>query len=160
MDEVVVFPWVPATAAHRRVDAMAARTSERATTGTPSRRASASSAFSGPTAGDAVTMSASPTFSARWPTTTVIPWLANRSVTGDALRSLPVTRWPIEASTVAMALMPAPPIPTTWTRRPPEASSAAARSAGMSLHQACHRVGGVGTPKGRCGLAHLGEVGG
>ena len=33
------------------------------------------------------------------------------------LRSLPVTRWPMAESTVAMALIPAPPTPTTWIRR-------------------------------------------
>ena len=35
----------------------------------------------------------------------------------EALMSLPVTWWPMAASTAAMALMPAPPTPTTWMWR-------------------------------------------
>ena len=66
------------------------------------------------TAGDTVTRSAAPTWAASWPTTTAMPGAARRSVTGEAFRSLPVTVWPMAASTVAMALMPAPPTPTTW----------------------------------------------
>ena len=44
------------------------------------------------------------------------PRARSRSSPADSLRSLPDTWWPMAASTVAMALMPAPPMPTTWTR--------------------------------------------
>ena len=47
---------------------------------------------------------------------TAMPSERSRSVTPDSRRSLPVTRWPMAWSTVAMALMPAPPTPTMWTR--------------------------------------------
>src|SRR6202034_1507389 len=153
-DEVVVLPWVPATATLRRVDAMAARTSARSSTGMPSRRASTTSTLSAPTAGDAVITSAPATCSARCPISTAIPWEASRSVTEEPRRSLPLTRWPIAASTVAMALIPAPPIPTTCTRAGPETKLEAVGSAGMGLHQGGHRVGRVGPPEGGGRPAH------
>ena len=52
MEAVVVFPCVPDTARQRRVAQMAASISERATTRMPRARASASSGFSGCTAGE------------------------------------------------------------------------------------------------------------
>ncbi len=36
---------------------------------------------------------------------------------GDIRRSLPETWWPMAASTVAMALIPEPPMPSTCTAR-------------------------------------------
>ena len=47
------------------------------------------------------------------PTST--PGARRRSSGREAFMSLPVMRWPIAASTAAMALMPAPPTPTMWT---------------------------------------------
>src|SRR5579863_8771963 len=117
MEAVVVLPWVPATATHLRVAAIAARTAERRTTAIPRRRASASSMLSSGTAGEYVTTSAPATCSGSCPIDTPIPSARSRSVTGDAFTSLPLTRWPIPASTVAMALIPTPPTPTTCTWR-------------------------------------------
>ena len=58
MDAVVVLPWVPATAMHRRSAAMAARVSARDRTGMPRRCASTRSGLSAPTAEETVTRSA------------------------------------------------------------------------------------------------------
>ena len=116
MEAVVVFPCVPDTARQRRVAQMAASISERGTTRMPRARASVSSAFSGCTAGEYVTASASATFSDACPTATVMPWERSRSATGESFRSEPVTWWPMSRSTSAMALMPAPPMPTMWMR--------------------------------------------
>ena len=69
-----------------------------------------------------------------WPTWTWTPDAASRSSAGDAFRSLPVTRWPIAASTDATALIPAPPTPTTWMRRLPD------RSTGASPRRSCGTV--------------------
>ena len=63
----MVLPCVPATARHRRVAQMAASISERGTTRMPRACASASSGFSGGTAGENVTASAPATFSASMP---------------------------------------------------------------------------------------------
>ena len=91
MEAVVVFPCVPATAKHCRVAQTAANTSERGTTRMSRARASASSVFSGGTAGENVTASAPATFSGRCPTWTVMPWERKRSATGESLRSEPET---------------------------------------------------------------------
>ena len=104
MEAVVVFPCVPETARHRRGAQMAASISERATTRMPLARASPSSGFSGRTAGEYVTASAPATFSALWPTATVMPWERSRSATGESFRSEPDTWWPMARSTSAMAL--------------------------------------------------------
>jgi hypothetical protein len=42
---------------------------------------------------------------------------ARRSRPADSLRSLPETLWPMAVNTLAIALMPAPPTPTTWIER-------------------------------------------
>ena len=117
MEAVVVLPWVPATAMHRRRAAIPASASARLRTGTPSRRASTSSGLSAVTAVEWVTSAAPATWSARWPIETSIPTDRRRSVTVDSFRSLPDTSWPMACRTVAMALMPAPPTPTTWILR-------------------------------------------
>ncbi len=115
IDAVVVFPWVPATAMHRRNEVSAARVSARERTGMPRRCASTRSGLSAPTAEETVTRSAPPTWPAWWPMSTGMPACPSRSVTAEAFRSLPVTVWPMACSAVAMALMPAPPMPTTCT---------------------------------------------
>ncbi len=51
-----------------------------------------------------------------WPTCTSTPSARSRSREPEVCRSLPDTRWPIVASTVAIALIPAPPMPTMCTR--------------------------------------------
>ena len=111
----MVLPWVPATAMQRLSEAMAASVSARDSTGIPRRRASTSSGLScgdGRRGGDHVGRHRR--LAAAWPMVTGMPATRSRSVTADALRSLPVTVCPMACSTVAMALMPAPPIPTTW----------------------------------------------
>ena len=128
MEAVVVFPCVPATARQRRVAQMAASISERGTTRMPRARASRSSVLSGCTAGENVTASAPATFSARCPTATVMPCERRRSATGESFRSEPETVWPMARSTSAIALMPAPPMPTTWMCRGNARSSASTPS--------------------------------
>ena len=122
MEVVVVLPWVPDTATHRRHAAIAASAWARLSSTRPRRRASVTSGFASGTAVDRATTSASATWTASWPTKTLTPLAANRSSAGELLRSLPVTRWPMAASTEAMALIPAPPAPTTCTRRGRERS--------------------------------------
>ena len=114
IEAVVVLPWVPATAMHRLRAAIPARVSARDSTGRPRRCASTTSGLSGPTAVDRVSRSASPTWAASCPMATSTPRARSRSVTPDSRRSLPDTRCPMAWSTVAMALMPAPPTPTMW----------------------------------------------
>ncbi len=91
IEAVVVLPWVPDTARQRRVAQIAASISERGTTRMSRARASASSAFSGCTAGEEVTASTSATFPAACPTATVMPWERSRSATGESFRSEPDT---------------------------------------------------------------------
>src|SRR3954463_12988180 len=59
----------------------------------------------------------------------------------ESLRSLPDTVWPMAASTLAIALMPAPPTPTMWIRRGRERSSTSAT--GVRFDQLGDVVGGV-----------------
>ena len=126
IDEVVVLPWVPATATVRRVAVMAASMSARLYRAMPRSAAACSSGLVAGMAVEKVTASTAPTLSARWPTVTCTPASRRRSIDDDALRSLPVTVWPMAASTEAMALMPAPPMPTTWMRCGRDRSSAGA----------------------------------
>src|SRR2546425_12907938 len=62
----------------------------------------------------------------------------------------------MRASTVAIALMPAPPTPTMWIARGAVRSSSASRSAGTGdlLHQVGEPGGGVGPPEGTGGVGH------
>ena len=55
--------------------------------------------------------------SAAWPTCASTPSSRSRARVADSLRSEPLTRWPMRASTVAIALIPAPPMPTMCTAR-------------------------------------------
>src|SRR5580658_3453420 len=93
----------------------------------------------------------------------VTPWPASRSVTALRRRSLPETVWPIEHSTVAMALMPAPPTPITCTRRGTRGSSGTgtgvggAGSGGMDVHQLGHPGRRIGPGEAPGGGGHLGE---
>ena len=85
------------------------------------------------------------------------PGRAAARATASRLRSLPVTAWPIEASTVAIALMPAPPMPTTWMRcgvdrSIVDASATAPPRAFSSTRRP--RVGGVGMG----GAAHASAI--
>src|SRR4051812_7227325 len=63
--------------------------------------------------------------------------------------------------TVAMALMPDPPMPTTWMRRPGTdrsmagAPAATESAAGMALHQFGDGVGGIAPGQRGGRLAHL-----
>ena len=91
MEDVVVFPCVPATAIVRRVAAIAASVSALRSTGIPRSRAASSSGFVDATAVDVVTASTSPTLAASWPTVTCTPSARRRSSPADALRSLPDT---------------------------------------------------------------------
>ncbi len=128
MDAVVVFPCVPAMARQSRVAQMAASISERGTTRAPAAAATRISTFSSGTAGEYVTASTSVTFSERCPTATAMPCERRRSATAESFRSEPVTVWPMARNTRAIALMPAPPMPTTWTRCGTVRSSASLRA--------------------------------
>ena len=166
---MVVLPWVPATAMHRRGAAMAARTPPAGRPARPGGAASTTSGLSGRTAGETVTTSAAGRrCAARWP-------IGHRDAlgapaarcTGDALRSLPVTVWPMAASTVAMALMPAPPMPTTWTGAGPRSPSsdpigppAAPGSAGHAAStSSATRAAASGRPSVPGGPGHRREPG-
>ncbi|NDE81675.1 MAG: hypothetical protein EB037_12315 [Actinobacteria bacterium] len=94
-DDVVVFPWVPATAIDRRREQSAASMSARVRSGTPRLRARTRSMLSVGIAVDDVTTSRSVTTSASWPTFTRIPRARIRSTTSDSRMSLPVTSCPI-----------------------------------------------------------------
>src|SRR5258708_21911586 len=89
-----------------------------------------------------------------------MPWERRRSSTSESLRSEPETRCPMARSTSAMALIPAPPMPTMWMCRGGPRSSAAPdapasrTSAGMGVHQLGDAGGRVGMPVGAGGLAH------
>ena len=101
-----------------RVAAIAASISARRSTGCPRSRPSTTSRLRSGMAVETVTASTSSRrFAAWWPTCTSTPAARSRSSPADSFRSLPDTRWPIAASTLAMALMPAPPTPTTWMDR-------------------------------------------
>ena len=120
MEAVVVFPWVPATARQLRVRRWrpASRTGGRpGSPGCAPRPARDSRAAPRARGGRRTSASASATFSRRCPTATAMPRERRRSATGESLRSEPDTVWPIARSTDAIALMPAPPMPTTWMRR-------------------------------------------
>ncbi len=117
MADVVVLPWVPATAMVRQDRVISARVSARRSTGRPRRSASTSSGLVAGMAVEWVTASTSPTLAASWPTVTVTPRSLSRSTMGESFRSEPVTWWPAPTSTSAMALIPAPPTPTMWIRR-------------------------------------------
>ena len=93
-------PWVPATARHRRVAAMAASISARRSTGMPRRPGRRQLGVVGGHRRRAG-RPRRPRRRARrrWPTQTSTPSAARRSVTGEAMRSLPVTWWPMAAST-------------------------------------------------------------
>ena len=126
IDEVVVLPWVPATAMARRVAAMADSTVARRSTGMPRRRGLGQLG---------VALGHRRRERHRVDVADVLGPVPHRDrhplggqALGDrrALRSDPVTRWPMAASTEAMALIPAPPTPTTWIRRGSSSSSAGA----------------------------------
>src|SRR4051794_8325479 len=110
-----------------------------------------------------VIRSASPTCSAACPTCTSTWMVRSRSRAADGLRSLPETRWPIAARTPAMALMPAPPMPTTWMRKPGVRRSTfwgtGFSVTGHAFDDGRHFAGGVGMPVCQRRLAHRGETG-
>src|SRR5688500_3783747 len=91
-----------------------------------------------------------------------MPWPRRAASPPDSFRSLPLTRWPMVASTDAMALMPAPPLPTTWIDRDSDRSMASPADpvAGTSatrpfLDQPGHPLRGIGHGGGPHGLGHL-----
>src|SRR4051812_6590811 len=91
---------------------------------------------------------------------TSTPTARSRSRLADGFRSLPDTRWPIRARTWAIALIPAPPTPTTWMRRVPEERSSAGSTTGVRLDQVGHPLGRVGSPDRRRRLPHRREPAG
>src|SRR5205807_3857205 len=105
---------------------------------------------------ETVTISASARLAPSWPTAAFTPTDRRRSRLIDRLRSLPVTRWPMAASTVAMALMPAPPTPITWMRRGWVRSSSATGhpTDGVLVGQGRHRPGGIRAAQGPGRPAH------
>ena len=70
--------------------------------------------------------------------------------------SCPLTRWPISASSVATALMPAPPTLVTWIVRgvPRSMSTVGASATGVLLGEPSDRIGRIGTGPGPGGHAH------
>ena len=81
-----------------------------------------------------------------------------RSSARDSRRSEPLTRWPMRASTVAIALMPAPPTPTMWmargAREVEARRSRSARPRADLLDQVGEACGGVGAAERARGRAH------
>ncbi len=88
---VVVLPWLPATATPYLSRISSASISARGITGTPRRRASATSGFSFRTAVEVTTTCAPVARSAACPSKTRAPRETSRSVTGESLRSEPDT---------------------------------------------------------------------
>ena len=122
--DVVVLPWVPATAATWRCAPMAARAPERWSTGTPCARAATTSTSSSGVAVDTTTASASAgSVVGPEPVVTSTPRARSGARNGvSSAGSWPLTRWPISARSVATALIPAPPTLVTWMRRGVERS--------------------------------------
>ena len=91
IDVVVVFPCAPATAMPDRSRINSASISARGITGIRRRWASAISGFSGRTADEYTTTSASPTWAASCPRDTRTPSVWRRAVTSDSFWSDPLT---------------------------------------------------------------------
>ena len=151
IEDVVVLPWVPATATVRRVAVMAASTSARRSTGIPTSLAATTSGLPAGIAVDTATSSAPRRWDASWPTETSTPSDRRRSRAEESLRSLPLTWCPMATSTVAMALMPAPPTPTTWMRSGRERSSS---GTGVLLGELGNGSRGSGTAQAAGRLGH------
>jgi hypothetical protein len=111
---VVVLPCVPATAIPCLSRISSASICARGTTGTLRLRAAITSGLSDLTAEEITTASAAATFAAACPTTVRTPRAARRLVVELSARSEPLTEKPRLASTSAIPLMPAPPMPTKW----------------------------------------------
>ena len=161
MADVVVFPWVPATARDFRWAAMAASRAVRRTTATPRRRASATSGLSSGTAVEMATSSTSSgTLAGSWPTVTVMPIPRNRSSTTESRRSCPRRDGPWRPTRWRWATSPC----HRWPPRAlpgvesdgsgSEASGAAGSGTGVELHEIGHPVGGVGAGEGVGGGPH------
>src|SRR5690606_6729076 len=96
----------------------------------------------------------------RGPTVTATPRSRSGPRKGVSLSSTPEMSCPIWASTVAIALMPAPPTFTTWMRRgTPRSMDCRGRSAGTGvlLDQCGDAIGGIGGGQGRHPLGHGAE---
>ncbi len=91
IEVVVVLPWLPAIAMPYLSRISSASISARGITGTPRRRASATSGFVGRTAVEVTTTWAPPTLSAVWPSKTLAPSVWRCPVTGESFRSEPET---------------------------------------------------------------------
>ena len=87
------------------------RTSPLVKTGSPLFFASINSTFEGEIAVEYITASAFFKFFASWPIDTFISSLFKRFVYLDSFKSEPLTLNPMPLSTMAIALIPAPPIP-------------------------------------------------
>ena len=112
IDEVVVLPCVPATETARFILVIALKISARLTTGMPRFLASIISIFLSVTAVERATISICPTLDKSCPIATSMPEAVRRSNPDEFFKSLPDTECPIEERTNAIALIPAPPIPT------------------------------------------------
>ncbi len=94
------------------------------------------------------------------PTRASMPAARSRASARESLRSEPDTVWPMRARTTAIALIPAPPMPTTWIRRgAPRSRRFGSAVTGRLLHQVGDPRRGVGAGEGRGGRAHRGEAG-
>ena len=91
IEVVVVLPWEPAMAMPCLSRISSASISARGMTGIFRRRASTTSGLSRRTADEITTTSASPTWSAEWPSAMRPPRPARRRVVSDSRRSEPET---------------------------------------------------------------------
>src|SRR5947209_1872072 len=124
---------------------MARSASARRSTATPRAVAALTSTLVGGIALDTITASSDGgRFAASWPTRASTPRSRRRSSSRDALRSDPLTWWPIRERTAAIALIPAPPIPTMCSARGVDRSRSA--TTGYLLHE-------VGEPRRSIGTA-------
>ena len=135
MATVVDLPLVPVTATVRYRATKCASSSERCSTGTPSRRAATTSGTSSSTAVDTTRAAQSPARpepSCGWITTPrVSNWArASGRWPRSKLRSLPLARPPFRTANWARALMPLPATPAKCSRPRPNLSPG--RSSAMS----------------------------
>ena len=118
IDDVVVFPWVPATAMLVDSDIKIESAAARVNTVTPSSCARMSSGLLDEIAVEKTTRSAPSTFSAACDVAIDAPNATRAFTTEESLLSEPLTCIECDSAIRAKPLMPAPPIPIKCTRFP------------------------------------------
>ncbi len=115
IDDVVVLPFVPATATARCPSSSDCSAWERCSTVVPVSRARASSTLSWRIAEDATTVRTPSRRAGSKPTSARAPTARSAAITGTSLASLPETSSPRASMIRAMPDMPMPPMPRKCT---------------------------------------------